>query len=365
MGRVLTVAAAAAAALGFGLSPAIVEGQPLATVTANVPIAAERGWVVWSSPGQGGWLLEAWHRGTLATLPAAPRPEPFDLDLGTDARGRTVVTFSRCTQTPRTTFDGRLASWSGAGCRVHVFDLATGREHEAGVRATAHSSDTTPSAWRGRIAFARTDSRHPDLARIKLWSPRTRRSRTLRSGGVPSGCGRRFPCGDPVFRDGIESIDLGARLVTFLRWVEGQAVYGHGAWEVRAGRVGGGRSVLSGGGFLGEACTEGADKLVPSAPAADGRYVWFSRLSSTCYRNTASLVRFDALRRRGRSGYLVGEVLQFAKDGRALYALVAPKPIGEVFPSCDVSDRPCTIERLDRPALTRPLRHPASYFSRL
>jgi hypothetical protein len=46
----------------------------------------------------------------------------------------------------------------------------------------------------------------------------------------------------------------------------------------------------------------------------------------------------------------VAQLLQSTMDGDALYALVAPKPQGEVNPTC-VADAPCTIERLDPPSL--------------
>jgi hypothetical protein len=362
MRRSLTVAAAVAAAIGGGASPAAAESQALAIVTANVPIAAGGGWVAWSAPGEGGWRLMAWHRGAVTMLPAAARPQPFDLDLGTDARGRTVATFSRCTQTPVTFFDGRTASWTGTGCSIHVLDLATAHERSAGIPHPAGSSDTTPSMWRGRIAFARRDPRHRDIAQVMLWSPRTRRLRTLRHGAISSRCPFRTGCRGMTVRGAVEGLDLGARLATFLWWVDAPAVAGHGGWEVRADRLADGRSVRAGSGVLGEVCTGGTDTVIPSVPAADGSQVWYSQLSSACYRNTASLIRFSVRPRNGRSGAVPGDVLQFAKDGDALYALVAPEPKGEVRPACDVPGAPCTIQRTERPALTKTIRRPGSPF---
>jgi hypothetical protein len=368
MRRSPAVAAVVVAALCGGASPAVAEPQALATVTANVPIAAGGGWVAWSAPGEGGWRLMAWHSGAVMTLPAAARPQPFDLDLGTDAHGRAVATFSRCGRTPVSSGygasgDGRLAAWTGTGCRVRVLDLATGVERAVGIPGRKDSSDTTPSIWRGRIAFARRDRRHHDIAQVMLWSPRTRRLKTLRHGAISSRCPFRTGCRGMTVRGAVEGLDLGARLVTFLWWVDTPAVAGHGGWEVRADRLADGRSVRAGSGILGEVCADvGTDTVVPSVPAADGSHVWYTQLSSACYRNTASVVRFRVRQRKGASGIVPGNALQFAKGGGALYALVAPEPIGEVRPACDIPGAPCTIQRIERPALTKTIRRPGSPF---
>jgi hypothetical protein len=348
--RRLCVLAVATAVAG-GATPASAEPVALSTAPANVPIAAHGGWVVWSTPAAGGgWGLVAWHDGQTTALPVAHRPEPFDVDVGTDAGGRTVATFSRCTTTP-TAYFGRLQSWTGAGCRVRVVDLATGRERTGGVPRPAGASDTTPSMWRGRIAFARRERRHKDVAQVLLWSPSTRRVTALRHGALPSRCPYDTGCKGMPVRGAVQSLDLGAKLATFLWWVEGPGVVGHGAWEVRADRLDSGRSVLTGAGHVGEACTGGIDAIAPSSPAADGDQVWYSRLASACYVDTASLVRFNARTGRAAFGAVPGEVLRFAKDGNALYALVAPKPPDKVGPACDAPGAPCTIERIDAPAL--------------
>jgi hypothetical protein len=69
--------------------------QMLASVTVRAPIAADGGWVVWSAPASGGWGLDADHAGVVKALRVAPRPQPFDVDLGTNATGGVVATFSR------------------------------------------------------------------------------------------------------------------------------------------------------------------------------------------------------------------------------------------------------------------------------
>jgi len=347
MRRSCVLAVVVAAALACAAVPASAEPLALSTVPANVPIAAHGGWVVWSTPAAGGgWGLSVWHDGQTTAPPLAHRQEPFDVDVGTDANGRAVATFSRCTTAP-TTYLGRLQAWTGAGCHLRVVDLATGRERAAGVPRPAGASDTTPSMWRGRIAFARRDRRHKDVAQVLLWSPSTHRVTTLRHGRVPTDCPYKSCKGMPV-RGAVQGLDLGTRLATFLWWVEAPGALG---WEVRADRLDNGRSVLTGTGYLDEACTGGTDTLAPSTPTADGDQVWYSRLASACYVDTASLVRFDARTGRAAFGAVPGEVLRFAKDGDALYALVAPKPPDKVGPACDAPGAPCTIERIDTPAL--------------
>jgi hypothetical protein len=351
MRRAIVVAGVLAGALATAAGPAVAAPQPLAPVAVNVPISSAGGWVGWSAPvAGGGFGLFAWHAGAVAQLPVAARPQPFDLDLGTDAHGRPVATFSRCSVAPVVLL-GRTEAWSGAGCSVRVVDLATGRERAAGVPRPAGMSDTTPSMWRGRIAFARRDTRrHRNVAQVMLWSPSARRLTTLPHGAMPARCPYDSGCKGMTVLGAVDGLDLGARFAAFRWLVQAPGTVGHVAWEVRADRVSDGRSILVGSGFLGEACTGGTDGVLPSVPSADGGDVWFSRLTSQCYVDTASLVRFDVDTRGAAFGGLEGEVLQSTKDGDALYALVAPKPRGEVNPTC-AADAPCTIERLDPPSL--------------
>jgi hypothetical protein len=349
MRRVLTLAALSLATAG----PASA-ATPIASLSANVPVSAHAGWVVWSVQANGRWELVAWHRGVVRKLPIRPRPQPFDVDLGTDSRGRTVATFSRCAQTPAAPpYSGWTEPWTGSGCHIRVLDLATVRERAARIPRPAGTSDTTPSMWRGRIAFGRLDPRrHHDVMQVLMWSPRTRRVTSLRHGGVPSSCPYRTGCRGQVFRGAVQGLDLGARLVTFLWWVEAPAVYGHGGWEVRADRLRDGTTMLAGAGVAGEACTGGADLVASTPPQADGDALWFSRRTSVCYHDTTVLIRADSRTGRRRSAPLPAQTLQLARDGRTLYALVAPPPPDEVAPTCGAPGAPCVLERLPTPRLT-------------
>jgi hypothetical protein len=260
-------------------------------------------------------------------------------------------------------FNGYVQAWTGAGCRVRVVDLATGRERAAAIPHPVGTSDTTPSMWRGRIAFARRDTRHHrDVAQVRLWSPATRRLTALPHGALPTDCPYKSGCKGMTVRGAVDGLDLGARVAAFRWWTDAPGVVGHGAWEVRADRLSDRRTVLVGAGFAGEVCTGGTDGVRPSIPNARGADVWFSRRASRCYVDSAALVRFDVHTRGAAFGTLDGEVLQTTRDGAALYALVAPTPQGEVDPACDVPGTPCTIERLGEPALVARAYRPLSPF---
>jgi hypothetical protein len=333
-------------------------GQPvaLASVTANAPISARGGWVVWSAAADGGWDLMAWHRGARLRLPVASRGEPFDVNVGSDARGRAVATFSRCTTTPSPTAffnDGPPAHVLGRGCRIRVVDLASGRERPAAVPHPTGTSDTDPSMWRGRLAFARLDpARHADVEQVLLWSPPEHRLIRLPHGGMPATCPFGLGACRGLTRLGaVQGLDLDSSIVTFTWMIQAPAVEGHGGWEVRADRLDDHASVLIGSGVIGEACTgPGTDLAVPSPPIARGARAWYSELDASCYVFTNNLVRFDARSPAAATAVLPAETLQLARDHDALYALVAPPPHGSV-PTCAEPGAPCQIERLVTPAL--------------
>jgi len=304
-------------------------------------------------PSAGGFGLNAWHAGSITSVPVAPRSRPFDVDLGTDAAGRVVATFSRCTRTPTSGFFGRPRPGTGTGCRVRVLDLASGRERDAGVPHPPRTSDTHPSMWRGRIAFARQDRRrHGDVEQVLLWSPRTRRLIALPHGATSGHCPGRGGCGRGFVSGSVQGLDLGDRLLTFLWAVEGPDVAGTGGgWEVRADRLSDRRSVRVDSGVAGEACTGGVDLVLLSTPTAEGDHVWYSARASSCYVDRVSVVDVDVQARRAMAGGTPAEIVQFANDGDALYALVAPKPAEQVQPGCDTPGAPCMLERIDQPVL--------------
>ena len=351
--------------LCLGASAAHAETSVIATVNAETPIAAGGGWLVWSVPVAGGWGLEAYRRGTLHLLRVAPRPQPFDVSVGTDARGGPVATFSRCSTTPKmrdvgetaVTGGSLLEPQTGAGCRIHVLELQSGREAQTPIPHPAGSSDTTPSIWRGSVAFARRAPGHGDVSQVMMWSPKDPHVlKRLRHGAIPSHC-RLEPRGCNVPAHGrVETLARNAAIVTFLWQVEGTGVVGEGAWEVRVDDLANGHSSLAEAGFGHEACTgppTGLENVWPEPPVADGRSVLFPQLEGfACFRSFASVLGgYRAGAERSSSGALTDVVLGLAKDGGVIYGLVPPpaQP-GADSPSCSAT-APCTLERIVRPRL--------------
>jgi hypothetical protein len=337
--------------------------ETIATVTDQTPIAAQGGWLAWSSPaGNGRYRLTAWHQGVTTTLPIKSYSAPFDVDLGTDGAGRVVATFSRCAVPPMSV---GIQAPTSSGCSARVVDLASGVERSAGIPRPPGTSDNFPSMWHGQIAFARQDpQRHKDIDQVLLWSPRTRKVTVLPHGAVPSNCpfGKPSACAGAEPRGTVMGLDFSAGLVAFRWYIQAPAVVGHGGFEVRADRVADHRSVLVGSGYYGEVCTEGTDTLVPLAPVVDATRVWYAQLAAKCYAYTSHLDSYTTNPVHGESGPLDGTTLSFAKDGQALFTLTAPPNQPNTTPLCARADQPCTIQRVANPDLT-PLSHaPVSPF---
>jgi hypothetical protein len=104
-----------------------VAATDLADATGAVAPSAAAGHVVFSRqvPATGRFELVAWSAaGGLRVLPVGDRAVPFDADVGRDAAGRAVVSYSRCA------VDGTLASAlpsvdfsATGGCRPYVLDV--------------------------------------------------------------------------------------------------------------------------------------------------------------------------------------------------------------------------------------------------
>jgi hypothetical protein len=348
--------------------------QQIASVQSDGPIAAYDGWLAWSIPVSGGWGLEVSHDGAVEAIPVAPRTQPFDVDLGSNAAGAVVATFSRCAKTPGYNPYGYIQEMSGSECRVHVLNLQTGVERAPAIPHPFGASDTTPSIWHGNIAFARLDrSRDGRIAQVLLWSPGARRLRTVPQGETPTKCSpwvahrdghvyrldRNGRCNKKEQTGTIYGVDLGPRLLAFLWGFEGAGGLGEGDFEIRADRLGDETSTLIGTSMGQEECVSagsGGSRL--SAPFVEGENVWYTSLHSDCYDYTQTLSRFDIRARRLASAKLSGvdlggDVLQVVRSGGALFALVAVRPSRVQSPPECSSTTPCAIERLETPPLIR------------
>jgi hypothetical protein len=352
----------------------------LATLTAESPVSAGDGWVVWSVPAPHGWRLAAYHRGAVRVLDAAPRPQPFDVSVGTDRRGVAVAVFSRCARTPVMQAIGGerqgeggilLEPDTGRGCRIHAVGLSSGHERSLAIPAPAGTSDTTPSIWRGRIAFARKAPGHGDIWQVLLWNPAHPGTlRVLPHGAVPTKCEHTRVCrgnvncahlqicsGDSL-AGRVQAIASDGNLVTFLWNVQGPGVFGRGsAWEIRVDDLRTGRAKLVDSGFRGEACTSPPgfiEQVGPEPPTVTASQVTYSTMAAvSCFTGFRTLMHVYRLGvAHASSANLSNAALEVTTDGSALYALLPShsQPGGD-SPVCSAI-YPCTLRTLQMPPLS-------------
>jgi len=352
----------------------------IATLTAETPVSAGAGWVVWSVPAPDGWRLAAYHGGSVHVLGAAPRAQPFDVSVGTDTRGVAVAVFSRCARTPvmQAIGGGREGEGgilpepdTGRGCRIHVLGLSSGHERSLAILAPAGTSDTTPSIWHGRIAFARKAPGHGDIWQVLLWNPaHPARLTVLPHGAVPRKCEHTRVCvgniscahlqicsGDSL-AGRVQAVASDANLVTFLWNVQGPGVFGRGsAWELRVDDLRTGRAKLVGSGFRGEACTSlpgFIEEVGPEPPTATAGQVTYSTMAAvicfTGFRTRMHVYRLGAA--QTSSGDFSNAALEITTDGSARYALLPShsQPGGD-SPVCSAI-YPCTLRTLQSPTLS-------------
>ena len=138
------------------------------------------------------WFLAVRRAGhAVQRLPAAPSATPFEADIGPDSAGRPAVIYQRC---------GGTAALP-TGCDLFLLSLTEGAaERPVSGANNRHRNDSTPTLWRGRIAWVReygTQVRpNPVVYTRTLTGKDSRRSRRVpgvprrRCGDVEGGCGR-------------------------------------------------------------------------------------------------------------------------------------------------------------------------------
>jgi hypothetical protein len=358
--RLIGILCSALAFCAYYGACALANTGTIANLSTEVPISAGQGWLLWSVSVAGGWGLDAYHHGQISAIPVAPRPQPFDVSVGTNAAGAPVATFSRCVRTP---LPSEASQFSGtdrsSGCRIYVLNLTNDREGRLPIPTPKGASDTTPSMWHGNVAFARKSPLHKEIEQVMLWSPRHPHTlTTLRHGAVPSHCpGTPRGCVGEPQGGSVAALSSDGKVVTYLWYVRGPGIIGEGAWEVRLDDLATGRSSIAAVGSGREVCTgptEGVEDSYPGAPLATGKGVIFPLLDiyGYCYRKyVSSLVGLHYGAENPMSGALSGNVLAIARDGSTVYALTAPTTAGTV-PTCS-SEKPCAIETITLPALTR------------
>jgi hypothetical protein len=197
---------------GCGGSPAhrarASEGTSIATIQRATSVAALGSHVVWSTydSRRDVYRLTQRFEGKTSFLPVAPRRIPFDLDLGLDAHGHVLATYSRCKHESRAPDGaGDLPDYTrGRGCDIYAFDFqrqgeskiegASSRTASEYLPTISHSRSRT-GAPRSFVAFGRSyDERRGRRGLYKLSRlpylyvrPLVGRGRSRRLPGGPRG----------------------------------------------------------------------------------------------------------------------------------------------------------------------------------
>jgi hypothetical protein len=277
-------------------------------------------------PQTGSWALVRWHAGLVDVLPVAQRSVPFDADAGPDRTGQPVVVYSRCRQEPALQA-GTLApaaDWQTArGCDVYELNLTgTPVERKLTAASSATRSETTPSTWRGGLAFAR----HADGAfvpRVLYLAPGRTTPRPLGGGSVQTCSGAGY-CGFGMRHDGVDQLDLGPARAAYLWRMTGGSVYGIGlVWELRAAPLAGGRSALLDTGLISGACGFG----LPSAPTATTSPIAYLDAGADCDVTETTFATADPVTgARGTAPTPGGLAAGAVRDGNAIYWLRVKGP---------------------------------------
>jgi hypothetical protein len=300
------------------LSPKAPEGTVLSALPGAAQLlTASGGWVIFSEQNAQThrWQLEAWHGGTTTQLPVGTRAVPFDAAAGTDARGRTVVVYSRCAKDPPAVapegIDPYPEWWRARGCRIYELRLGAAAPAPVAGLARSGASDTTPSISHGMLAFARLQAgrRYPN---IYLWKSGS--LRRLPGGTHPRGGGNGWA----------EQISLGPHGLALLWDLYGESVVGIGdAEEVQFDALQGGFNRFAETGYISGAC----GFREPFSPNVIGEQVLYVDSGSPCDVDYSNFVLFGAATRSLRAqAPASGFIAALARDGSTTYWIRDTEP---------------------------------------
>ena len=191
--------------------------------------------VAWSAfdPSVSAWRLMVLSDGITQELPIAPNATPFDVDLGDNGHGGLVATYSRCSQPSS-------ARALPRGCRLFVYELATGTEHTIAAANLPGYSQFLPSMAAGRVAFVHIEEHKP----VSSANPPRIYLQSL-AGGTPRLLAGGTEDGNP--RTGPTALDLSATALAFSWEAWGTATtafYPNGTAELRVDGLSGGQTVV-------------------------------------------------------------------------------------------------------------------------
>jgi len=142
--RILALASCGAL---LAAAPAAAAPTTLDVLARESGVDADHGTVVWSRYDEtaNAYRLVV-RRNGVDSLPAIdPSPLAFDADVGSDARGRPAVVYSRCASYK----DDRGPRDK---CDLYLLSLQTGRQR-AIRNANTNASESNPTLWRGKLAW--------------------------------------------------------------------------------------------------------------------------------------------------------------------------------------------------------------------
>lgn len=340
----VTLAAVASAALAIG-STAQAATTDLATLNNISALSAGSGYVSYSAlQNDGRWHLVILQNGKPTTLKVAPRNVPFDADIGTDANGAPVITFSRCADPevllPGTKgfagANGLLVQTRRVGCRLRVVQLPSGRESAITVPGTAGHSDTTPSMYAGNLAFGRT-TRGAAITRLLYRAKASRTLRELPPGASPKPCRKKACLGD------IQQLDIGRGRIAVLWHVWSLKFILPEAWTLNEVDVRKKTARTWASGWFSE---DGGGSPASPALLPDGE-LWMTDLHYYDSPLASQIIRVAGGQKHTTS--TEGLVWQLAVDGDTLYTVTGPAGPADSFgypstqPPCSGANGPCHL----------------------
>lgn len=136
-----------------GAAPAHAADATIATVAKPTTIDAYGGRAVWSTwdPAAGAYRLTESSGGAVRTVPIAPNPVPFPVDLGPGPHGGTIAVYSRCRRPTAfaISLNGRK------GCDLYAYRFTTRREVKLSHASSPDADEFWGTVWRKRLAFMR------------------------------------------------------------------------------------------------------------------------------------------------------------------------------------------------------------------
>ncbi|HEX3874043.1 MAG TPA: hypothetical protein VHW26_07845 [Solirubrobacteraceae bacterium] len=343
-------------------APAQAADTVLAPAPATAGITAYGGQVVLSQidPTTGKWALMRLQSGVLSPLPVAEQSVPFDADAGPDAAGKPVVVYSRCSVAPsgETGTLSPSVDWETAsGCQIYELTLTgTPAEHELTAASTPGKSETTPSIWKGNLAFVRHSAGAP-IPTIEYLPVNSNKPRHLGGGSVQL-CTQddthNVDCGFKAVHDTVDQLDLGPSGVGYVWNMTGGSVYGVGiAWELRSATLTGTPSALLDTGLISGTC----GFSLPSAPTVTTGSISYLEASAPCDNTVTQFATANPVTGiRALAPATAGLAAGAVRDGDTIYWLRASGSATDVpvpaSSSCTVADAGCQLVATPVPGYT-------------